>query len=226
MRTGIIALLACLLLPALASAAPCTVGKVVRVVGQVTLQRAGNGVTPFTGLGLCQGDRFSTGQNSIVDLRLRDGTLLTVGKNSELVLREFHLYRQQPNVALFDLVKGAFRGITGLISLRPHRFEVTTSVATIGVRGTTFWGGFGLSGDKLDVVMLDGHGVYVKNDAGEIDLDQPGQGTTIGAGVAPTAAKTWPDAKVQRALATITPDKMLAAPADQPAAASASGPAP
>jgi hypothetical protein len=203
--------LLCLLLPTLSHAEACVIGKVVRVVGQVNLQRAGRNVTPFVGLGLCQGDRLSSTGASIVDLRLRDGTLLTVGKDSELVLKEFHIYKQKPNIALFDLVKGAFRGVTGLISARPHRFEVNTPVATIGIRGTTFWGGFGLSGDKLDVVMLEGHGVYVKNAAGEVELDQPGLGTTIGADTAPTAAKAWPDEKLKRAVATITVDE--AAPA-------------
>jgi hypothetical protein len=202
--TRLIALVFCFLLSSLAHAEACVIGKVVRVVGQVTLQRQAHSIAPFEGLGLCQGDRISTAADSIADLRLRDGTLLTVGKGSELVLREFHLYKQKPNVALFDLIKGAFRGITGLISARPHRFEINTPVATIGIRGTTFWGGFGLSGDKLDVVMLEGHGVYVKNAAGEVDLNAPGQGTTVGNGEVPAAAKTWPDAKVQRAIATIT----------------------
>jgi hypothetical protein len=211
-----VAVVLCLLLPALSHAEACVIGKVVRVVGHASLLRHDRSSTPFEGMGLCQGDRVSTAGASIVDLRLRDGTLLTVGKDSELVLRELHLYKQKPNVALFDLVKGAFRGITGLISRRPHRFEVNTPVATIGIRGTTFWGGFGLSGDKLDVVMLEGHGVYVKNDAGEVDLDQPGQGTTIGSGTAPTGAKTWPEAKLQRAIATITVDEAAPAAASAP----------
>lgn len=188
-----------------AQAAPCRVGTVVRVVGQVEVQRATQHFAPFEGLGLCQGDRFLTQADSIAEFRLRDGSLITVGKNSEFVIREFHLYNSgKPNVGLFELVKGAFRGVTGVISRRSHRFEIKTSVATIGIRGTTFWGGFGLTEGALDVVMLDGHGVYVRNEAGQVELAEAGLGTTITAGAVPTAPKAWPQEKVLRAQATIS----------------------
>lgn len=201
-------LLSCLLsgfLPSLLHAEACRVGEVVRVVGVVSVQRQAQSFVPFAGVGICRGDRVRTGPGSIAELRLRDGTLLTVGKDSEFVIRDFRIYRDQPNVALFDLVQGAFRSVTGLITQRAHRYEVRTSVATIGVRGTDFWGGFGLTEQGLDVVMLDGHGVYVKTETGTVELDKPGLGTTVLPSAAPTAAKTWGEAKLARAMATITP---------------------
>lgn len=194
-----------LLLQTLAWAQPCTVGKVLRVVGTVSVQRADRAFTPFEGVTVCRGDRFLTGPASIAELRLRDGSLITVGKDSEFVIREYRIYRDQPNVALFDLTRGAFRSITGLITRRAHRYEVRTRVGTIGVRGTDFWGGFGLTDDGLDVVMLDGRGVYVQSPEGVVELDKPGLGTTVMPGQAPTAAKTWGEPKLQRAIATITP---------------------
>lgn len=194
-----------LLLQTLAWAQPCTVGKVLRVVGTVSVQRAERSFTPFEGVTVCRGDRFLTGPASIAELRLRDGSLITVGKDSEFVIREYRIYRDQPNVALFDLTRGAFRSITGLITQRAHRYEVRTRVGTIGVRGTDFWGGFGLTENGLDVVMLDGRGVYVQSPEGVVELDKPGLGTTVMPGQAPTAAKTWGEPKLQRAIATITP---------------------
>ena len=152
------------------------------------------------------GDLFKTAAGSVAELTLRDGTKLTVGKDSQLAIREYRIYRSKPNLALFDLVQGAFRSITGSITKRPHRFEVTTRVATIGVRGTDFWGGYGLTPDgALDVVMLSGKGVYVKNDKGQVELDKHGLGTTIAVDGAPTEAKTWGEEKLGRAVATITP---------------------
>lgn len=195
------------LLPVLAQAEPCRVGQVVRVVGEVSLGREGRQIKPFEGLTLCRGDRFSTGVNSIAELRLRDGTLLTVGKESEFQIQDFRIYRDRPNIALFELAKGAFRSVTGAITRRTHRFEVRTQVATIGVRGTDFWGGYGLTENGLDVVMLDGHGVYVKGAAGQVELDKPGLGTTVLAdGGQPAAPKTWGEAKLKRAVATVTVD--------------------
>lgn len=215
----------CCLLPLAAHAAVCNVGTVTRVAGpEVQLHRGAQTLTPSGGMALCQGDHFSTGANSIVDLHLRDGTTITVGKSSEFIIHEYHLYRHQPSVALFDLLQGALRGVTGFITQHRHRVEVTTRVATIGIRGTTFWGGYGLTPDgAVDVVMLDGHGVYVKTPGGEVDLDQAGQGTTVRVGASPTAPKQWPDAKLQKALATVTVDAAPPLPASPPAAPPAAG---
>ena len=80
-----------------------------------------------------------------------------------------------------------------------------TTIATIGVRGTEFWGGLNLSPDALEVVMLEGKGVYVKNDAGTVELTQAGTGTTVQVGKTPTAPNAWSAEKVTRAVETITP---------------------
>ncbi len=137
---------------------------------------------------------------------MRDGTLITVGRDSEFVIREYRLYREQPNVATFELVKGAFRSITGLITKRASRYVVHSRVATIGVRGTDFWGGYGLTENGFDVVMLEGHGVYVDSaSGGHVELEKAGQGTTVINGSAPSAAGLWDDDKLKRAVAMIAP---------------------
>lgn len=202
----------------------CRVGQIVQIKGVVEVQRQGQSLTPAQGTAICRGDTFKTAAGAIAELKLRDGTKLTVGKDSQLVIRDYRIYRNKPNLALFDLLQGAFRGITGSITQRSHRFEVSTRVATIGIRGTDFWGGYGLSPDgALDVVMLEGHGVYVKSAQGMVELDKPGLGTTVKVekliskgvngedvttevAVAPTAAKSWGEDKLKRAVATITPD--------------------
>ncbi|MCC2638981.1 MAG: uncharacterized protein K0Q68_2700 [Moraxellaceae bacterium] len=199
-------LIALLLLPAVArpAADPCRVGEVTRIAGAVSLQRDTRVLVPVTGTRLCQGDRFVTGPGSIAELRLRDGSRISVGKDSEFVIREYRIYRDRPNQALFELTRGAFRSITGFITKRSHRYEVRTPVGTIGVRGTDFWGGFGLTEGGLDVIMLEGKGVYVDTPAGRVELDKAGLGTTVvnGAAQAPVA---WGQDKIGRAVATITP---------------------
>lgn len=184
--------------------ADCRVGVITNVVGTVGLQRDTRRLVPDEGLRVCRGDRISTGAGSIAEMRLRDGTRITVGKESEFAIREFRIHKHKPNVALFELAKGAFRSITGFITARPHRYEVSTTVATIGIRGTDFWGGYGLTENGLDVVMLEGKGVYVKTAAGQVELTAPGQGTTVSGGVA-SAAEVWEEGKLKRAVATITP---------------------
>lgn len=191
---------------AFSHAEACRAGVVVRLVGEVSLARKTNLFPPFLGLQVCQGDRFITGPASIAELRLRDGTLITVGRDSEFVIREYRLYKEQPNVATFDLVRGAFRSITGLITKRPSRYEVHSRVATIGVRGTDFWGGYGLTENGFDVVMLEGHGIYIDSaSGGHLEISEAGQGSTVINGSAPSAAKVWSDDKLKKAIATITP---------------------
>jgi hypothetical protein len=184
----------------------CRVGAVAQLTGTVEVVRNKETITPTQGMKICRGDLFKTAAGSVAELALRDGTKLTVGKDTQLVIREYRIFRSKPNLALFDLVQGAFRSITGSITKRPHRFEVTTRVATIGVRGTDFWGGYGLTPDgAYDVIMLSGKGVYVKNDKGQVELNQAGFGTTVTVDGMPTEAHAWPAEKVTRAVATITP---------------------
>jgi hypothetical protein len=96
--------------------------------------------------------------------------------------------------------------VTGTITKTAHRCEVKTSLAVLGVRGTDFWGGFGLTPEGIDVVMLSGKGVYVTNRQGEtVELNADGLGTTVLANMPPKTPIKWKDEKVAKAIATITP---------------------
>lgn len=197
-------LLAALAFPVAAQAA-CDIGTLAGSSGTVMLTRDGITSTPLAGSTVCTGDRYATGPQGVAVLAFRDGTRITVGKDSEFGVRQWQERRLLRNVASFDLARGAFRAVTGTLTQRRHRFEVQTVIATIGIRGTDFWGGLNLTPDALDVVMLDGKGIYVKNDTGEVELASPGLGTTVKAGHPPSAPKSWPEEKLGRAVATVTP---------------------
>lgn len=196
--------LACLA-AAPAQAASCRLGTVTQSAGDASVLRDGKSTPVQVGDGICEQDRYVTAANGVVALRFRDGTQLTVGKSTEFVIAKWRERRFRANEATFDLVKGAFRTITGAITKRAHRMEIRSPIATIGVRGTDFWGGIDLTPGGLDVVMLEGKGVYVVNDAGRVELTTAGSGTTVMPGAAPGEARTWPAEKVARAVQTITP---------------------
>jgi hypothetical protein len=101
-------------------------------------------------------------------------------------------------------VIGAFRFISGQVSkLASSDVSVATPSATIGIRGTEFWGG-PIDGQSLGVFLIDG-AVRVSNAAGEQNLSLPGQGTNIATpGAAPGPVTIWPPDKVSRAVATVT----------------------
>ena len=101
-------------------------------------------------------------------------------------------------------VVGAFRFLSGRVSkLVRSNVSVTTPVATLGIRGTEFWGG-PIDNQALGVFLIKGT-VRVSNAAGEQILSQPGQGTNIATpGAAPGPVTFWPPDKVNRAIATVT----------------------
>jgi hypothetical protein len=190
----------------IALARPCNIGKVTSVSGHATIERYGQAFDAGTDIIVCKGDKYMTDSASVIQLTLRDGSVITVGKDSEFTFSEYKIYKDKPNLALFELTKGAFRAVTGFMTKRPHRYEVKTSLATVGVRGTDFWGGFGLTENGLDVVMLSGKGVYVTNNQGAtVELDSEGLGTTVTDMAAPVTPEKWDDAKVAKAVSTITP---------------------
>lgn len=194
--------------PALAAqdSRSCRVGDIVKVHGKVEILRGGATHVPVAGERICVKDKFMTDKRGVAELKLSDGTQITVGRNSSFIIQAWAPRRFRANVATFELVTGAFRALTGAMTERRHRFEVKTNIATIGVRGTEFWGGLGMSPDSLDVIMLNGKGVYVRNDAGTTEISEAGKGVSVRAGGKPGDAAAWSPEKVKKAVATITPD--------------------
>ena len=106
------------------------------------------------------------------------------------------------NIAL-RLLAGAFKAVSGELAARnPNAMTVATTTATIGIRGTTVWGG--TLETAFEVALLDGTAVTVTTQAGTVELTTVGQGTAVpSAEQPPSAPVTWAQAKVSRALATV-----------------------
>lgn len=155
---------------------------------------------------LIEFDTINTAAESKASVKFNDGTVTTLGSNSELLIKNYDWTEgSKTPAAEFELVKGVFRTVTGLITkVNNPKFIVNTPMGSIGIRGTDFWGGY-LDEDAIDVLFVEGeHEIVVTNEFGTTVLTKPGQGTTIKAGQAPTDAKTWPQSKVDRAVKTIT----------------------
>lgn len=181
-----------------------SVGKVIVTKNKVQIKQQQNLKPAKRGSVLTEDASVVTGQKARAQLRFNDGTLTTLGENSEFVVHQYEAQSTKPSAHL-ELIKGAFRTITGTITKNDNpKFVVDTPVGSIGIRGTDFWGGY-LQPDAVDILFIDGeHEIVVKNEFGEVRLTKPGQGTTVKQGQAPSNAKVWPKEKVQRAVATIT----------------------
>ncbi|MBO6520261.1 MAG: FecR domain-containing protein [Rhodospirillales bacterium] len=148
------------------------------------------------------GDIVSTGKDARLELTFTDGTTVQLGERAQFSVVEFVLEQNGGN-AVMRLMKGAFSMTSGsMMQLADASMVVETDTATIGIRGTTFWGGT-LEND-FEVALLDGKGVYVETKAGIVELDTVGEGTAIsGKGATPTAPSPWSPEKLQRAGATV-----------------------
>jgi len=151
------------------------------------------------------GDIISTGKGARIEIVLRDGAEVTLGERTHFVMQEFIMSNSQNN-AVMRLLEGAFKVTSGkLMKITDAKMLVETNTATIGIRGTTFWGGT-LDGE-FEVALLDGKGVYVETKAGRVELTTKGDGTLVkGAGLVPSKPKAWAQEKVDRAVATVTFD--------------------
>jgi hypothetical protein len=191
-------------LSAAAQAADTTIGEVSRIQGEATWLSGNTAEHLSVGAPVFSNQKVSTGAEARLELTFLDGTQLTIGEHADMVLDTFVYDPDQGNGKLGMTVKGAFRFVSGQISKQPNtQVAVTTPVATVGIRGTEFWGG-PIDDQALGVFLIDGS-VTVTNAAGEQTLDTPGEGTNIATPDAPPGPVTiWPQAKVDRAIATVT----------------------
>jgi hypothetical protein len=182
--------------------AATAIGKVDRVQGEAQGTVDGTTSALSAQAPVFAGEAISTGVDARVGLTFNDGTTLTLGENASLTLDDF-VFRPAGETRLRVSVIGAFRFVSGKLGAHATRdAEVSTPVATIGVRGTDFWGG-PING-QFGVVVLEGT-VTVTTRAGVTTLRTALQGTDIaGADAAPGEVKTWAKAKLDRAIATVT----------------------
>jgi hypothetical protein len=149
-------------------------------------------------------DTILTGTGGRVKLKMSDGTRITLGESSQFV---FHVYSfaEPAPIARMSFSDGAFRIDTKkFTNMEKAIFEVSTPLATIGVRGTDFWGGYIFAQETLDVALLSRGEIYVHNDFGRVDISTPGVGTTITFKAPPSPPETWTPEKASEAIQSTT----------------------
>jgi hypothetical protein len=184
-----------------AAGAELEAGRVTYLRGEATLRHAASSRPMAVGTTVQAGDRIVTGKDSRAVVTLTDGTTITLGDDTDFGFKayEYSTATHEGKAAL-ELLKGVFRAVTGLLGKQAHPdLTVTTVVATLGVRGTDFWGGFHFS-DALDVAVFAGRGIFVENAAGRVEITEPGFGTTVrSAHTPPDPPKKWGRAKIDEA---------------------------
>jgi len=175
MRLAFSALVAALLASALpAVAAPGDdIGATVRIVNLVTGEYEKDRRDLAKGDPVRQDELIEVGDDGIGEIRLNDDTELALGPGARLKLDQF-VYN--PDISggaiVVNLVRGAFRFITG-IAAKPA-YVINTPTASVTVRGTLFDVYVQLSGVSW-LLLIEG-AIEVCNEARQCnDLDEPGK---------------------------------------------------
>lgn len=186
---------------ALATAAPAaaqeeeSAGQVVQQRGPVTALSEGVPRSLYIGAFLRAGDRVRTGADARVRIELRDGSTLSLGANTEIVLSTY--LPEDDGRGVLTLLLGIVR--TSLSGVWSGGFEVRTRAAVASVRATDWITEIG--GDRASVFVVEGSvAVRGTGDDAQVVLEE-GFGVDVEAGQPPPPPKEWGASRVEQALA-------------------------
>ncbi len=186
------------------NAANSNVGTITRLQSDAKIIRDGQTIPMEVGSAIRENDEINSEDMARIEITFTDGTTLLIGENARVEIDEY-LYDPDNNIgtAIIGALQGPFRFITGKISqLKDKRVEIKSSVATIGVRGTDFWGG--PSQGTYGVFLFEGTIVIFNAEGGRI-VSAPGTGVDLdGIDKVPGEVTVWSASRAQAALATVT----------------------
>lgn len=196
------ALLLFITLPSLAHAeAPTAIGTVVALEGTAkgSIGKALDEDDP-----VYFGETITTGNNTKMVVLLVDDTEITLGEEAELTIDEYVVTPSTPenNRATFNILKGAFLLTSGLVGKTDDPdVTINTAVGSIGLRGTTVWGG-PIDGEYGVLVQMGEVDVY--NEHGKVRL-YPGQGSFVPSrDKSPRKIGSWDPSLTKRAINRVT----------------------
>lgn len=135
-------LLAVCLAGAGAAAAASSVATVTHSSGTVSVKRSdGTSKILSTKSEVFEGDRINTEADTYTRLKFNDGGEVVLRPNTQLLVANYSYREDKPESdnAVFNLLKGGMRAITGLLGKRnKEKYMMQTATATIGIRGTNF----------------------------------------------------------------------------------------
>jgi len=156
--------------PLQAFAAP-SAGVAQFIAGDVNVRRADGATTALVkGKDIESGQAILTGASGRAQVRFTDGGLVSLQPNTEFKVANY-VDKADPKEDRFlvDLLRGSMRAITGLIGKRNREnYKVTTTTATIGIRGSGFNVGYNPDGSLGVTTEFDG--IEVCNAGGCVGL--------------------------------------------------------
>lgn len=163
-------------------------GTIIQLSGTLSVKRA-DGSTRILSMKseVIPGDTLETQKDSYAQIKFKDGATITLKPNTQFTVAAYTFVDARPKEdnAVFSLLKGGIRAVSGLISKRGDEdaYKMTTATTTIGIRGTTFdvddcktgickkegAGGDAVHEAGVYVSVRDGE-VFVANSAGSLSI--------------------------------------------------------
>lgn len=156
-----------------------------------------------------EGDTIQTANRSMVQMRMIDKGFIALRANSEIKIDSYRLGADKDeDIGIFDLIKGGFRAITGIIGKRLRSsYKMRTVNATIGIRGTDYtaricnqdcnsaFGNINTGANIADglYVGVNQGGIDLTNQLGTLALDELQFGYVKDATSAPVALLSAPE---------------------------------
>lgn len=116
---------------------------VTHVSGPLAARKA-DGTTKAISIGskVDEGDTVVTEKRTYARLKFNDGGEVTLKPNSQFMVEKYSFDKEKPkdDSALFSLIKGGLRTVTGQIGKRGNQdsYLMNTPTATLGIRGTIY----------------------------------------------------------------------------------------
>ena len=124
-----------------ASFAADHVGKVLFASGEATVIRSNGTKEALKRHDFIYNQEVLRTGAGLLQIKFNDGGFMSLQKHSEMRVEDYRFKGSEDGSesAIFSLIKGGLRAISGAIGhARPSRYQLRTSVATIGIRGTAY----------------------------------------------------------------------------------------
>lgn len=151
------------------------IGSVVTLNGTAWAMTAEGDRVLQAGDPVYEGESVVTGKNANMEIRFLDGTLLGQGAESRVDLDEY-VFDESDSGLNFQMVTGVMRMVSGKIAeTNPEAFNISTPLASIGIRGTEIIAKIDVNGQIVGVTgMSPGHYVIIATPDGEVRINAPG----------------------------------------------------
>lgn len=128
------------LLTAQAAVASETIGYVKTVSGSASVVRGGSEQKLAVGAALFEDDLLKTGRESSLGVTMKDGTTLSAGPETEILLDQYAYAPKAGDLGFVARVsQGTLDFVSGMLGkLAPEAVAIETPTGVIGMRGTHF----------------------------------------------------------------------------------------